>query len=91
MVDEDEIRLNGGSNLSSIKNGSCRVYDNTTMSQNVMGVSLGWKIMSTLFMTLALYFSKKSDRKENEAKQKYLHITNSVEKKAHNQIKEEEV
>ena len=31
-----------------------------------MFVSLGWKTMASLFMTIALYFSKKSDRKKNE-------------------------
>merc|ERR1712141_177687 len=56
---------------------SCRVYDNTTMSQNVMFVSLGWKSMSTLFMTIALYYSKKSDKKEKDEKQ-VSNITHST-------------
>ena len=47
-------------------NASCRVYDNTTMSRNVMFVSLGWKTMASLFMTIALHFSKKSDRRKIE-------------------------
>ena len=58
-------------------NGNCRVYDNTTMSQNVMFVSLGWKTMATLCMTAALYFSKRSDQKEKDEKQ-VLNITKST-------------
>ena len=46
---------------SVVKNGSCRVYDNTTMSQSVMAVLMGWKSMATIFMSVALYFSQKSD------------------------------
>ena len=49
------------------------------MSQNVMFVSLGWKSMSTLFMTIALYFSKKSDQRNLES-QYALQITNMGEK-----------
>ena len=71
VVDEAKVILNSIQNLevasnSVENNASCRVYDNTTMSRNVMFVSLGWKTMASLFMTIALYFSKKSDRKKNE-------------------------
>jgi hypothetical protein len=71
VVDEAKVILNSNQNLetdsnSVENNASCRVYDNTTMSRNVMFVSLGWKTMASLFMAIALYFSKKSDRKINE-------------------------
>ena len=61
-----DMRLNAN-RLTSEKKGSCRVYDNTAMSHNVMAISLGWKMMSTIFMILALYFSKKSDRKKTDS------------------------
>ena len=71
VVDEAKVILNSIQNLDAASNSvennaSCRVYDNTTMSRNVMFVSLGWKTMASLFMATALYFSKKSDRKINE-------------------------
>ena len=78
----DESLLSQKSDISSSvasSGSSCRVYDNTTMSQNVMFVSLGWKSMSTLFMTIALYFSKKSDQRNLES-QYALQITNMGEK-----------
>ena len=78
----DESQLSQKSDIfASIKSSgsSCRVYDNTTMSQNVMFVSLGWKSMSTLFMAIALYFSKKSDQRNLES-QHALQITNMGEK-----------
>ena len=77
-LDEAKVMLDTAQSLNptnenfstdETKNGSCRVYDNTTMSQNVMFVALGWKTMSTIFMTIALYFSKKSDQKAKNAKQ----------------------
>lgn len=78
VLDEAKVILDAAQSLNpssknmfteDTKNGSCRVYDNTTMSQNVMFVALGWKTMSTIFMTIALYFSKKSDQKAKNAKQ----------------------
>ena len=93
-LDEAKVMLDASQSLNpsydnistdQTKNGSCRVYDNTTMSQNVMFVSLGWKTMSTICMTIALYFSKKSDKKEKDAKQ-VSNITHSTleEKKNRN-------
>ena len=73
-----------------IKNGSCRVYDNTTMSQNVMFVSIGWKIMATLSMAIALYFSKKSDRRKIQ-QENVLSITNEEGEKQRNKDAEEAV
>ena len=90
IVDEAKIILDTVQSLNpssknvlteDTKNGSCRVYDNTTMSQNVMFVSLGWKMMSTIFMTIALYFSKKSDKKEKDAKQVSNITHSSLEEK----------
>ena len=100
MVDETKILLDTAQSLNpssnsilteDTKKGSCRVYDNTTMSQNVMFVSLGWKMMSTIFMTIALFFSKKSDKKENDAKQ-VSNITHSTleEKKNRNSTDSED-
>ena len=66
VVDEAKVILNSIQNLevasnSVENNASCRVYDNTTMSRNVMFVSLGWKTMASLFMTIG-NVSSKNDR-----------------------------
>ena len=78
--------------LSAIsKNGSCRLYDNTTMSRNIMAISIGWKTMSTLFMTLALYFSTKSEQTLSNEVQNTLSTINTNKKGVSNGIKEEVV
>ena len=55
-----------------------------------MFVSIGWKIMATLFMAIALYFSKKSDRKKIE-QENVLSITNEDGEKHRNKDAEETV
>ena len=71
------------------KNGSCRLYDNTTMSRNIMAISIGWKTMSTLFMSLALYFSTESDRTKEISNS--LSTINAKKRGVSNGIKEEVV
>ena len=72
-----------------VKNGSCRVYDNTTMSQNVMAVSMGWKSMATIFMFMALYFSRKSDNlTKNEVKNISNQNIDHIKDKSTNDVKE---
>ena len=90
-IDESQLSQKSDLFASVTSSGSsCRVYDNTTMSQNVMFISLGWKSMSTLFMTIALYFSKKSDQRNLES-QHALQTTNIGEKEGKVKAVEESV
>ena len=50
-VDDKQMQNMDSSNVGNVENnGSCRVYDNTTMSQNVMFVCIGWRILASLLL-----------------------------------------
>lgn len=46
--------------------GSCRLYDNATMSHYVLGILSVWRASALAFFLAALYFSKKQPTQINK-------------------------
>ena len=66
IIDQTCILWNDVNNGECIAKGSCKLYDNITMSHYVLIVLLVWRSLAFLSISFAMFFAVRSPEKETE-------------------------